>query len=110
MHAVSTNQIADILHVNDNMIYNMKIREYELKCIMKHQLVLQIFQSLCLHLGYVAINFHLSVFDWLRISNKCRFRLAKRFGQRTVCRNSHPSPFQIHGNCLNKLFRPCQGS
>ena len=25
MHAASTNQIADILYVNDNMIYNMKI-------------------------------------------------------------------------------------
>ena len=54
---------------------------------MKIQLALQVFYSVIsvYHildgLQLWKINFYTSVFDWLRINNKCGFQLANRFAQ-----------------------------
>ena len=55
--------------------------------IMKYQLVLQVFYSVISVyildvLPLWKINFYMTAFDWLRINNKCGFRLANRFAER----------------------------
>ena len=54
---------------------------------MKYQLVLQVFYSaLSVYILNVLplykTNFYMSAFDWLRLKNKCGFRLAYRSAQR----------------------------
>ena len=55
--------------------------------IMKYQLVLQVFYSVISVyildvLQLRKINFCMTAFDWLRINNKCGFRLANKFAER----------------------------
>ena len=57
------------------------------KLIMKYQLVLQVFYSvISVYIFDVLplwkINFYITAFEWVRINNKCGFRLANRFEQR----------------------------
>ena len=55
--------------------------------IMKCELVLQVFYSVISVyildvLPSCKINFFMTAFDWLRINDKCGFRLANRFAER----------------------------
>ena len=57
------------------------------KLIIKYHLVLQVFYSVTSVyildvLPLWKINFYITAFDWLRINNKCGFRLASRIAQR----------------------------